>query len=98
MKTTIENGITIIEEDDDIATLQPTISVIAAIFLEGYKLHITFSDNSKRIVDFEPKIRSFAPLHKFLNISLFRKFTIDNGNIEWNDYEMIFPVEDLLTM
>jgi len=30
-----------------------------------------------------------------LNEKLFSNFAITDGNINWNDYELIFPISDL---
>ena len=32
---------------------------------------------------------------KYLDKKLFQKFTIEYGNIIWNDYEMCFPIWEL---
>ncbi len=99
MRTSNENGITIYEEEEhDIVEVQTPLTVVAASYLEDYKIHIIFSDCEERIIDFESKLRSFPPLHKFLKINTFKKFRLYNGNIQWNDFEMIFPVEDLYKM
>ncbi len=32
---------------------------------------------------------------KYLDKALFQKFTIEYGDIIWNDYELCFPIWDL---
>ena len=96
MRITEENGVLIEEEEyGDVSNDAPALEVLEAKYLEPYKLHITFSDKASRIVDFEPVLREFRPLQKFLRVEQFKRFRLYNGNIQWNKYEMIFPVEEL---
>ena len=40
--------------------------------------------------------KSFHPsISKYLDENLFRNFEIKDGNLNWNDYDLIFPVYDL---
>jgi hypothetical protein len=57
-----------------------------------------FNDGLNRVVDFKPFLESsFHPsIWKYLEETLFKQFEIVDGNLNWNDYGMIFPVEDLL--
>jgi hypothetical protein len=71
------------------------LEVVSAEYLEPYKLNIRFSDNVERVVDFEPILRQFRPLKKFLQLKKFQAFRLYNGNVQWNNYEMIFPVQEL---
>ena len=75
------------------------IDVITAEYLEDYAIRIAFNDGSSRVVDFKPFLRqSVHPsIRKYLDTALFSKFKIVDGNINWNDYDMIFPVDDLYT-
>ena len=60
-------------------------------------MEIAFSDGAKRVVDFHPFLKRFRhpAYEKYKRVSGFKKFDIINGNINWDDYNMIFPVEDL---
>jgi hypothetical protein len=71
------------------------LEVVSAEYLEPYKLRIQFSDSVERVVDFEPILRQFRPLKKFLRLKEFQAFRLYNGNVQWNNYEMIFPVHEL---
>ncbi len=73
------------------------VDVIEAEYLEGYKLRISFSDGMTQTVDFEPFLRSsLNPLiRKYLDPDLFRQFTVEYGDLLWNDYDLCFPVADL---
>ena len=34
-------------------------------------------------------------IRKYLDESKFNEYKIVDGNLNWNDYDMIFPIEDL---
>jgi len=73
------------------------LEVTKAQHVEGYKVLVSFSDGKSTTVDFctflnasrNPEIR------KYLDMKLFLDFKIQDGNLIWNDYDMIFPLEDL---
>ena len=62
-----------------------------------YKLELIFNDNINHIVDFYPFLsKSLNPLiRKYLKPDEFSKFEIDEGDLEWNDYDLCFPIADL---
>lgn len=66
-------------------------------YVEGYKLNIRFHDGTERLVDFEGFLRkSMNPMiRKYLDIELFLSFTVEYGDLFWNDYDLCFPVADL---
>ncbi len=73
------------------------IEIMSASYLSDYKINITFNDSSIKTVDFEPFLsKSLHPsIVKYLDKGLFKKFVIKDGNLNWNDYDLIFPVGDL---
>lgn len=73
------------------------IDVESVTYLERYKLEIYFSDGHVQTVDFEQFLkRSIHPeIRKYLNLDLFKQFRIVNGQLDWNDYDLCFPLEDL---
>ena len=66
-------------------------------YLDKYKLFLLFNDNTKQTVDFYPFLsNSLNPLiRKYIDINEFKKFKIDEGDLEWNDYDLCFPIADL---
>ncbi|MHC4445379.1 MAG: DUF2442 domain-containing protein [Planctomycetota bacterium] len=62
-----------------------------------YKLAIYFNDNTKQVIDFYSFLSdSLNPLiKKYLDLNEFKKFNLVNGDLEWNDYDLCFPVADL---
>lgn len=63
----------------------------------GHILEIEFNDGHVEVVDFAPFIFSVRhpDYEKYKSISEFLKFDIVDGNLNWDDYTMIFPVEDI---
>ena len=63
----------------------------------AYKLLITFNDGHKSVVDFEPFLsKSQHPaIRRYLEQSLFLKWSIDYGDLHWNDFDLVFPLADL---
>jgi hypothetical protein len=73
------------------------ISILKTEYLGEYMIKIVFSDNSVQTIDFKEFLSSSRnPMtRKYLDIKLFQKFTIEYGDISWNDYELCFPIWDL---
>lgn len=73
------------------------ISITKADYIDEYKIQFSFSDGVDRIIDFsEFLVNAKNPMtRKFLDKQLFKNFTIDFGDIQWNDYEMCFPIWDI---
>jgi hypothetical protein len=74
-----------------------TIEIEYAEHIEGYKLQLRFSNGTERLIDFGNFLRkSLNPLiRKYLDIERFRNFTVEYGDLFWNDYDLCFPVADL---
>ena len=73
------------------------ISIEKAQYRGDYKIEFLFSDGTRRVVDFESFLRnSKNPMStKYLDKELFGTFTIEYGDISWNDFELCFPIWDL---
>jgi len=73
------------------------IEIKAAKYAGDYSIAITFSDLSEKTVNFEPfLLRSLHPsIAKYMDKTIFQKFKIIDGNLNWNDYDLIFPVDEL---
>ena len=76
---------------------EEVITVVKVKRVGDYKLELVFNDNTKRIIDFFPVLpASLNPLiRKYLDPKEFSKFEIDGGDLEWNDYDLCFPIADL---
>ena len=73
------------------------IFIQKAEYVKGYEIALLFNDNTKQVIDFYPFLdRSLNPLiRKYLDLKNFHRFRIDNGDLEWNDYDLCFPIIDL---
>jgi hypothetical protein len=73
------------------------IDIIKTKYISPYKIHCWFSDRAEQIIDFEPFLKkSHHPeIKKYLNKNLFKKFSIVHGRLDWNDYDLCFPIQDL---
>ncbi len=73
------------------------ISIQEANYLGEYKIRFLFSDGIEKIIDFENFLKNAKnPMtKKYFNKELFQSYSIEYGDIIWNDYEMCFPIWDL---
>jgi len=56
-----------------------------------------FNDKKRQVVDFYPFLSSsLNPLiNKYLDMKEFLKLEVNEGDLEWNDYDLCFPIADL---
>ena len=73
------------------------ISVSAVRHVKSHILEIEFEDGHAQVVDFAPFIFSngHPDYEKYKSEKDFLSYDIVDGNLNWDDYTMIFPVEDL---
>ena len=73
------------------------IAIEEAQYIKDYTLRLNFSDGKELEIDFGPFLhRSLNPLiKKYLDIDMFKRFTIENGDLFWNDYDLCFSTADL---
>lgn len=73
------------------------LEVTEAKYLSGYKLLLTFNDGTVRVVDFGPflaKARN-PDTTDYRDLKKFKSFHIQDGDLMWGDYQMIFPIMGL---
>jgi hypothetical protein len=73
------------------------LKIDSAKYLSDHTIRIKFSDGNERIVDFKPFLsKSLHPaIKKYLDEKMFSNFSLIDGNLNWNDYDLIFPISDL---
>ena len=73
------------------------ISIQKAEYKGKYKIKFVFSDGVEKTIDFSNFLKQAKnPMtKKYLKEDLFKNFSIQYGDITWNDYEMCFPIWDL---
>lgn len=73
------------------------ISIINADYVGKFKIHFKFSDLSEKTIDFSDFFKNAKnPMtNKYKNEKLFKNYSLQYGDIVWNDYELCFPIWDL---
>ena len=73
------------------------IDIVAADQVSDYELRLTFSDDTERVVDFEPFLRNSRNpmIREYLDPSKFANFRVEYGDLVWDDYGLCFPTADL---
>lgn len=73
------------------------VEVISARYVGNFSIDVIFSDGKKNIIDFKSFLEksSHPSITQYLNEDFFADFKINRGNLNWNDYDLIFPLEDL---
>jgi hypothetical protein len=64
--------------------------VVKADYQGGYRIHLTFSDGTAGVVDFERWLEGpvFEPLR---DVELFRRFFLDGGTVAWPNGADVAP-------
>jgi hypothetical protein len=83
--------------EEPIVEYQIDSGILSAQYISDYKIKITFDNGLENVVDFELFLSNsqHPSIRKYLDLKKFKQFQIVNGNINWNDYDMIFPLTDL---
>ncbi len=73
------------------------IAIEQAEYVKDYVLQLKFSDGKEVAVDFGSFLhQSLNPLiRKYLDVELFKQFTLEYGDLHWHDYDLCFPIADL---
>ena len=73
------------------------IEVISANYIDDYAIRVSFNDGTEKLVDFKPFLfNALNPsIMKYRDESRFKQFKIVNGNLNWNDFDLIFPLSNL---
>ncbi|MCW0484858.1 DUF2442 domain-containing protein [Gaoshiqia sediminis] len=75
------------------------IKIDSAKYEGNFAVRIRFTDGTEKLVDFKPFLSKarHPSIKKYREEALFRKYRIVDGNLNWNDYELFFPIWDLYT-
>ena len=73
------------------------IKAADAKYIGDFAIRIVFTDGTQKLVDFKPFLQksNHPSIKKYLKEEMFKDYNIVNGNLNWNDYDLIFPIEDI---
>ena len=73
------------------------ISIKEVQYLQGYTLKLIFNDGKEAEIDFESFIKAshHPDIIKYKDMAKFKQFHLSYGDLEWNDFELSFPIYDL---
>lgn len=85
-----------VDYDDSLTDLD-LLRIKSAQYLSDFVLRIKFNDGEEKLVDFKLFLNntSHPAIKKYLDEDKFASFSLIEGNLNWNNYEMIFPISDL---
>jgi hypothetical protein len=77
--------------------IQEELKVDSVQYCGEFKLNIIFNDGIEKRIDFLPFLEKSAhpEIKKYLDEKLFKDFQLTEGNINWNDFDLIFPISSL---
>ncbi len=72
-------------------------SIASANYLGNYTIQLKYNDKTERIINFKNFLKNsnHPEIRKYLDVNTFKQFKIIDGNLNWNDHDMIFPIGDL---
>lgn len=79
------------------ATLTDLIQLSRAEAAGDHRLRLSFDDGHVVVVDFAPFLSAsrHPDIRRYLEPVEFAKFTVEDGQLHWNDFDLVFPVADL---
>ena len=78
--------------------VMPKVVRIAAVrHVSGHKLGIRFDNGHVSAVDFGPFLKAspHPSIRAYLDLKRLKNFTVENGMLHWNDFDLVFPMADL---
>jgi hypothetical protein len=80
-----------------VASKTKYLEITEAKYISGYRIRLIFNDGMIRVMDFGPFLKKAQNpmITKYRNPKQFKSFHIQDGNLMWGDFEIIFPITDL---
>lgn len=68
-------------------------NIVAAEYVDGYRLALTFADGTSGVVDLTPHVQAGGVFERLADVNVFKQFSInpDFGTICWGDDLDIAP-------
>ncbi len=79
-------------------TRMPKVVQIEAVrHVSAYKLGLRFNDGHVSTVDFGPFLKAspHPSIRTYLDLKKFKSFSVEDGMLHWNDFDLVFPMADL---
>jgi hypothetical protein len=79
------------------ATDTTVLRLASAETAGAHKLRLTFADGKVTVVDFGPFLRAakHPDLRRYLQKEVFAKYVVEDGQLHWNDFDLVFPLAEL---
>lgn len=73
------------------------LKINTAKYLSDFVIRIEFNNGTNQLIDFKPFLTKsmHSSIKKYMDENTFSKFALKDGNLNWNDYDLIFPISDL---
>ena len=73
------------------------IKIKKAEYLGECTLKLWFSDGKTQSVDFKPFLENsqHPDIQKYLSRKYFTKYSVEDGELMWGDFDLMFPIMDL---
>ena len=84
-----------VDYSENISTTELNVKNVK--YIGDFVMRVFFNTNEEKLIDFKPFLeKSHHPsIKKYLDEKKFIDYKIVNGNLNWNDYDLIFPIADL---
>ncbi len=73
------------------------VQIEAERYVAPYKLSFRFDDGHESTVDLGPFLKNsdHPSIRAYLDLKKFKNFIIENGVLQWNDFDLVFPMAEL---
>ena len=73
------------------------INITDVRYIDGYRLRIVFNDGTRKTINFEQFLKNakHPDIQKYIDLAEFKNYSIIDGNLDWNDFELCFPNHEL---
>jgi DUF971 family protein len=73
------------------------VQIGSARLVAPYKLRLQFDDGHENTVDFGSFLKNskHPSIRAYLDLKRFKNYTVEDGVLHWNDFDLVFPMADL---
>lgn len=79
------------------STATQYLEITKAEYASDYKIRLTFNDGKVHVMDFGPFLQKAhnPDTTDYRDLTKFKTFRVEDGDLMWGDCQMIFPIMDL---